>query len=152
MHDPAFDLIEFGRHGIDLHAESGCRFVNQIDRLVGQESIGDVAMREDSGSHKRRVLELHAMMNFVALAQTAQDADRVFHRGLVHHHRLESSFERRVFFDVLAIFVESGGANRMQFAPGEHGLEHVRRVDRSFSRAGTHDGVKLVDEQNNLAL
>ena len=34
------------------------RFVHQIDRLVGQESIGDVAVRQHRGRHQRRVLQL----------------------------------------------------------------------------------------------
>ena len=50
-------------------------------------------------------------MHLVALLQTAKDADGVFHAGLADVHLLESALERRVFFDVLAVLVERGGAN-----------------------------------------
>ena len=51
--------------------------VDQIDRFVGKESIGDVTVREDRSCDERGVLELDAVMNLVPLAQSAQDADRV---------------------------------------------------------------------------
>src|SRR5438270_528568 len=35
--------IEFFRLGIDLHFQTRRRLVHQVDRLVGQEAVGDVA-------------------------------------------------------------------------------------------------------------
>ena len=49
----------------------------EVDGLVGQEPIGDVAVRQHGRGDERRVLELHAVVDLVALAQAAQDADRV---------------------------------------------------------------------------
>ena len=91
-------------------------------------------------------------MDFVAFAQAAQDADGVFHRRLADHHGLEPPLERRVLLDVLAVFVERRGANRVQLAAGQHRLQHVRGVHRAFGRARADDGVELVDEQHHLAL
>ncbi len=65
--------------------------------------------------------------------------------------RLEAPFECRVLLDVLAVFVERGGANRVQLASCEHRLQHVGRVDRALGRACADHGVKLVDEQHDLA-
>ena len=65
---------------------------------------------------------------------------------------MKPPFERRVFLDVFAIFIERGRADGAQFAARQHRLEHVRRVDRSFGRTGANDGVQFVDEQNDLAL
>ena len=69
LHDAAPDLVELRRHRVDLHPQARRRLVDQIDRLVGQEAIGDVAMREHGRRHERRVLQLDAVMNLVALAQ-----------------------------------------------------------------------------------
>ena len=71
--------------------------------------------------------------------------------GSLDHDRLEPPLERRILLDVLAVFVERRRANRVQLAAREHRLEHVRRVHRSFRRAGAHDGVQLVDEEDDLA-
>ena len=79
------DLVELGRHRVDLHAQLRRRLVHQVDRLVGQEAVGDVAVRQHRRRHQRRVLELHAVVDLVALAQAAQDADRVLDRRLADH-------------------------------------------------------------------
>ena len=152
LHDAALDLVELGRHRVDLHAQLRRRLVDQIDGLVGQEAIRDVAVRQHGRRHQRRVLELHAVVDLVALAQAAQDADRVLDRRLADHHRLEAPFERGVLLDVLAVFVERRRADRVQLAAREHRLQHVRRVHRAFGRAGADHGVQLVDEEDDLAL
>ena len=91
-------------------------------------------------------------MDLVAFAQTPQDADGVLDRRLADHHGLEAPLERRVLLDVLAVLVERRRADRVQLAARQHRLQHVRRVHRSFRRAGADHGVQLVDEQDDLAL
>ena len=152
LHDAALHFVELGRHRVDLHAQRRRRLVDQVDRLVGQEAIGDVAVRQHGRGDQRRVLELHAVMDLVALAQAAQDADRVFDRRLADHHRLEAPLERGILLDVLAVLVERRRADRVQLAARQHRLEHVRGVHRAFGGAGADDGVQLVDEQDDLAL
>ena len=124
----------------------------EIDRLVGQEAIGDVAMREHRRGDQGRVLDLDAVMDLVALAQAAQDADRVLDGRLADHDRLEAPLERGVLLDVLAVLVERGRADGVQLAAREHRLEHVGGVHRPFGGAGADDGVELVDEQDDLPL
>ncbi len=74
-------------------------------------------------------------MHLVALLQPAQDADGVLDRGLVHEDRLEAPFQRRVLLDVLAVFVERGRADGVQFAARQHRLEHVARRPSTPSAA-----------------
>ena len=92
------------------------------------------------------------MVNLVALAQPAQDADGVFDRGLTNGHRLEAPLEGGILLDVLPVFVERGRADRVQFASGQHGLQHVGRIHRAFGCTGPHDGMQLVDEEHNPAV
>ena len=146
------DLVELRRHRVDLHPQPRRGLVDQIDRLVRQEPVGDVAVRQHRRGDERRVLELDAVMDLVALAQPAKDADRVFDRRLADHHRLEPPFERGVLLDVLPVLVERRRTDRVQLAAGQHRLEHVRGVHRAFRRAGADDGVQLVDEQDDLSL
>ena len=126
--------------------------VYQVDRLVRQEPVGDIAVREHRRRHQRRVLDPHAVVVLVALLEAAQDGDGVLDAGRLDHHRLEPALQRGVFLDVLAIFVERGRADALQLAAREHRLEHVGRVHRALRRARADDGVQLVDEQNDLAL
>ena len=92
------------------------------------------------------------MVDLVALAQAAQDADRVLDGRLADQDRLEAALERGVLLDVLAVLVERGRADGVQLAAREHRLEHVGGVHRAFGGAGPDDGVELVDEEDDLAL
>ena len=98
------------------------------------------------GGDQRSVLDAHTVVQFVALAQAAQNGDGVFDAGLVDHDGLEAAFERGVFLDVFAVFVEGGRADAVEFATGEHGLEHIAGVHRAFGLAGADHGVNLVDK------
>src|SRR5262249_41191986 len=71
---------------------------------------------------------------------------------LAHEHDLEATFERWVFLDVSAIFVQGGGADGAQLSAGERGLEHVGSVNRAFASTCADERVKLIDEQDDLAL
>ena len=42
--DAAVDLVDLGRHRLDLHLQARRGLVDQVDRLVGQEAVGDVAL------------------------------------------------------------------------------------------------------------
>ncbi len=80
----ALQLVDFRRHTTDLNGQRGSGFVDQIDSLVGQEAVGDVAMRERGRGDDGRVLDADVVVRFVALAQPAQDGDGVFDVGLAH--------------------------------------------------------------------
>ncbi len=102
--------------------------------------------------HDGRVGDVHVVVHLVALLQAAQDGDGVLHRGLVHQHLLEAALQRGILLDVLAVLVERGGADAVQLAARQGGLEHVARVHRAIALAGADHGVQLVHEQDDLAL
>ena len=144
--------VELLGHRVDLGADHGARLVDEVDRLVGQEAVGDVAVRQRRRGDQRGVLDADAVVDLEALAQPAQDRDRVLDGRLVDDHGLEAPLERRVLLDVLAVLVERGRADAVQLAAGEHRLEHVAGVHRALGGAGADDGVQLVDEQQDPAL
>ena len=91
------------------------------------------------------------VVGLVAVAQALQDLDRVGHGGLVDGDLLEAALEGRVLLEVLAVLVERGGADGLQLAPGQHGLEDRGGVDGALGGTRTHQGVDLVDEQDDVA-
>ncbi len=151
LDDAPVQLVELLGLGVDLHAQPGGRLVHQVDRLVRQEAIGDVAVRQGRGGDDRAIGDAHAVMDLVLLLDAAQDRDRVLDRRLAHEHRLEAPGERRVLLDVLAVLIQRGGADAVQLAARERGLEHVGRVHRALGPAGADQVVQLVDEQDDLA-
>src|SRR6056297_1670253 len=137
--------------GVDFHPDTAGRLVHQVDGLVGQLPVGDVAMRQRGRGDQRRVGDVDAVVDFVAFLQPAKNRDGVFHAGLADQHLLESSLERGVLFYVLAVFVQRGGADAVQVAAGQRRLEHVAGVHGPFRLAGADHGVDLVDEQDDAA-
>jgi len=87
LQDAALDLVNFRGQRIDLHAQAGGGFIDQVDGLVWQEAIGDVAVRKSGGGQDGGVLDAHAVMNFVAVLEAAEDRDGVLHAGFGHKNR-----------------------------------------------------------------
>ena len=144
--------VDVGGHGVELHAQTARGLVNEVDGLVGQEPVGDVAVGEVCGADQRGVRDAHAVVLLVALLEPAQDGDRVLHGGLGDHHGLETAGERRVLLDVLAVLVQRGGADGVQVAAGEGRLQDVAGVHGALGGTRAHDGVQLVDEEDDLAV
>ncbi len=124
--------------------------VDHVDGLVGQAAAGDVAVRELDGGLEGLVGDLDAMVGLVAVAQAAEDLQRLGLAGRLDDDRLEPALQRAVLLDVLAVLVERGGADALHLAAGEGRLEHVGGVDRPLRAAGADQGVQLVDEQDRV--
>ncbi len=131
---------------------SSTRSIALSGRLVREEAVAHVAVREHGRRDERVVLDDHGVVELVALLQTAQDRDGVLDVGRIDQDRLEAALERAVLLDVLAVLVERGGADAVELPPGQQRLEQVARVHRALGGAGAHDGVQLVDEEQHLAL
>ena len=109
-------------------------------------------MRKGSCGHNGGIFDANAMMDFVTLFQAAENGDGIFDVRLAHKDDLKAAFECSVFLYVLAIFVESGGADGAQLSAGKRGLKHVGSIDGAFGSAGTDQGMKFVNEEHNLTL
>ena len=149
--DAAVDLVDLRRHRGDLDGDARGGLVDQVDRLVGQEAVGDVAVRERRGGDERGVGDRDAVVRLVALLEAAEDGDRRLDARLADVDGLEAALERGVLLDVLAVLVERGRADRAQLAAGEHRLEQVRGVDGALGGTGADDRVQLVHEEDHLA-
>ena len=96
----------------------GWRLVDEVDRLVGHETIGYVTRPELSGGLDGLVRDLQAVVLLVALLDAFEDLDGVLDRGFFHQDGLEAAFECRITLDVLAELVERRSADGLQFAAG----------------------------------
>jgi len=104
--DLALELIDFGRHGIEFHAETGTGFVNQVDGFIGRKrSVCNDA--KELLRQPARILDADTMMHFVTLLSPRRMASSL-RRWLGDKDGLKTAFESGILFDVLAIFVESG--------------------------------------------
>ena len=127
------------------------RLVDQIDRLVGQKSIRDIAIGQFHGFHHRVIRNFHAVVLFIAITQALNDLDRFFHGRRIHVYGLEPTFEGAVFLDMFAVFIHGGGPDAVNLASGQRRLEHIGGIDRPFGRARANQGMQFVDEQDHVA-
>src|SRR6202042_988308 len=114
--DATLDLVDFSRKRINFHAKPGGGFVDKIDGLVRKEAVSDVTLRKHGSGYDRGIFDAHAVVNFVALFQAAQNSDGIFDRRFADIDRLEAPLKRWIFFDVLAIFIEGSGADCAQLS------------------------------------
>ena len=151
LSDLVVKLLELGRCGQTLDAQAGTGLVDQIDGLIRQVAILNIAAGKLCGRLQRTIGDGHVMVVLVARTQALQDFNGLGDGRLMHLDRLESAFQRRVLLDVLAVLVGGGGADGLQLATGQHRLQHIGGTQCAVGRAGTHDGVDLVDEQHDVA-
>ena len=148
----ARDFVEFLGLRVALHAEFGSSLVHEVDGLVGQETLVDVAMREIDGGNDGIVLNTHVVVVLIFLFQAAENGNGVFGRRLVHRDRLEAALECLVFFEILLIFLQSGGPDAAQFAACQRRLEDIGGVHSALALARPDERVDFVDEENDAAL
>src|SRR5213596_3240770 len=58
---------------------------------------------------------------------------------------------RAASFSVFAVLVEGCGADALDLAAGQGGLEDVRGIDGALGGARANQGVELIDEEHDLA-
>jgi len=87
------------------------RFVHQVDRFVGQEPVGDIAVRQGRGRNQRGVGNPDTVVQFVLFLDAAQDADGVLDGRFFYHDRLETPRQCGVLFHILAVFVQGCGTD-----------------------------------------
>ena len=149
--DLLVELAQVRRSGHPADPHPGAGLVDQVDRLVRQEAVVDVAVGQGGRSDDRAVGDGHAVVRLVAVAQTLEDLDGVLDRRLADLHRLEPALECGVLLDVLAVLVEGGGTDGLQLTAGQLGLEDRGGVDRALGGTRTDERVQLVDEQDDVA-
>ena len=131
-----------------FHARA--RFVQQIDRLVRQEAVGNVAAREIHGVADRIFRIAHGMEFFVAVAHALQHANRLIFTRRGHLDRLEAPLERAILLNRLAVFRRRRRADALNFAPAQRRLQDVRGVERSLRGSRSHQRVQFVDEDDRV--
>ena len=150
--EPTAEFVNLFWHGVTLHTEFGGSLIHQVNRLVGQETVGDVTVAEFNGCNNRLILDTHLVVVLVAFLQATQDGDGGRHIGFIDHDRLETAFECLVLLKVFLVLVEGGGTDGAEFATCQGRLEDTGGIHCSARLSCTHEGVNLVDEEDNLPL
>ena len=144
--------LQVGGGAFRFHAHLRSSLVHQVDGLVRQEAVIDIPAGERHGGLQRFIGDGQLMVRLILVPQPLQNGHGVLRRGLAHGDRLEPALQRGVFFNVLAVLVEGGGADDPDLTPAQSGLDDVGGVHGALGGAGAHDGVQLVDEEDDVAV
>ena len=148
--DPGLEILGGGRAGHRADAGAGSGLVHDVDRLVGQEAPGEVAVGEFCGRFQGGVIDDGLVVRLVLVTEPLEDQDGVLHGGSLDLHRLEAALEGRVLLDVLAVFVERGGPDALEFTAAERGLDDVGGVHGPLGGTRADDRVEFVDEEDDI--
>src|ERR1700692_2263611 len=114
--DALLDFGQFlGKRGL-AQFYAGSSLVDQVNGLVWQETIWNIAVRMRDGKIDGVVGVGDGVKFFVALFYAEENFDGI---GLVRRrdfHGLEAALERAIFFDRLAVFSGRGCAGALNFA------------------------------------
>ena len=91
LNQTAVQLIDDFRFGVDFNFDFGSCFINQVNGLVWQKSIGDVAMAKLCRCHDGRIGNVNAVVNFVLFLQATQNGNGGLHTGLAHQDLLKTT-------------------------------------------------------------
>src|SRR5919198_1523820 len=148
--DLSLQVADTGGQRLLGQAHTRARFVHDIDRLIGEVAVGDVAVRQLHRLDDGLIGDLRPVMGLVALLQAAQDVDGFAHRGGLHDDGLEASLQRAVLLDVAPVFVQGRGPNDLHFTARQSRLQHVGGIYRALGGTCPDEGVQLVDEQDDV--
>src|SRR6266849_6609094 len=132
--DPLLDFCDLlGQRGLaQLHARP--RLVDQVNRLVRQEAIRNVAV----GMRNREVDSLVGVSDRVELLVAVLNAEQNL-GGIAFIRRrnldgLETALQRTIFFDRLAILARRSRADTLNFTARQSWFQDVRRIERPLGR------------------
>ena len=88
--------------------------VNQVNGLIGQETILNITIRKIDGSFNSAIGDRNTVERLVFVPQALQDVDGVGGRGLVDLDRLESALQSSILFKVFAVLIEGCRTNGLE--------------------------------------
>ena len=148
--DPLLDIGQIGGKSRLPQFDAGTRFVDQIDRLIRQETVRNIAVRGEHGRFDGIVRVADGMEFLVAIFDAVHDLHGIGFVRRRHFDGLEAAFERAVFFDRFAELGRRCRADALDFTPGKSGFQNIRGVERTLRRTGAHQRVQLIDEDDRV--
>ena len=147
---PLLQLLKLLRQRPGGQSGPGGCLVHQIDGLVRQEALGQIA---DGKIHRRRQRPIgdgQVVVGLIPAPQPPKDGQRLLPGGLPDGDRLEPPLQGGVLLNIPPVLVQGGGPQHLDLSPGEGGFQDVGRIDGPLRRASPHDGMQLVDKEDDI--
>ena len=113
--DGTLHIFKLFRHRVDLQPQTRGGLVDQVDGLVGQETVADVTHRQLHGRDDGLVQNTDVVVGLVTFLQATEDADGRSLVRLIHHDLLETTLQCFVLLEILLVFLQGGGTDGTEF-------------------------------------
>ena len=147
-----FKAREFFGRFFFLHLYTAGSLVHQIDGFVRQESVVDISGREFHCSLQSFISNVQTVVLLILFPQALQNLQCSLLVGLTYGNRLETTLQRGILFDVLAVFIQSCCTDDLDLAAAESRLQNIGGVYGALSGACADNGVQLVDEKDDVTV
>ena len=101
---------------------TGAGLIHQVNCLIRKEAVADVTFRQLHRRLQSFIRDFHLMMTLIISPESFQNLHRLLLAGLLHHNRLETALQSRVFLDMFSVFLHSSGANHLKLSSGQSRL------------------------------
>ena len=129
--DTAVEVVNILGHRVHLQTKMCRSLIHQINRLVGQETRGNVAVRKLHSRDNSLVLDTHLVVVFISFLQASQDGDCILGCWLIHHHLLETTLQSLVLLKIFLELIKRGSSNGTQLTTSQSRLQDVCRIHRT---------------------
>ena len=145
-------FIHLLRFAVQLHFDTAGRFVDQINRFIRQEAVGNITVAQLCCGNDSRVGNIDTVVDFITLLQTTQNSNGIFYTWLANQYFLEAAFKCSVFFNVLTVFVQGGCTDTVQFAARQSRFQHIARIHCAVGFTCTNQSMDFVNENQSVAI
>ena len=128
--------------------EVGSGLVDDVDGLVGKETVVDEGIGLLHGIAYGFAVVAHAVMTFVTGKEAIEDGDGLLDRGLLDIDESEASGNGLLAGHRPVVVLIGGAADEADAAVLEIGFEHVGGIDGIAAAAGFANAVDFVDVDN----
>ena len=146
-------LLDDGRrHLCMLQVYARTRLVEGVDGLVGEETVGDIAVCQFDTCLQGLVGIGNMVVLFVTILDVLQNLQRLLGRCRLNDDLLETTLQGSILLDGVAVFVECGGTDALYGATCQSRLHDVGCIHAARGGAGSDHRVYLVDEHDDVGI
>ena len=131
-----------------IHLRTG--LIQEVNSLVWQEAVLDVAVGEKRSSFNSRICVLDVMVVFVFFLNSFEDGNRFLYCRLVYFNGLHAALQCSILLNN-TIFVEGSCSDHLEFSASQSWFEDVPSVHIAIaSRACSDNFMDFINKENDI--
>ena len=131
-----------------MDASAGASLIKDINCLIWQEAVLDIAARKRNGSLDSSLGVVNVVVLLIAVLKAMDDRNGVVVVWLADVDRLETPLKCSVLLDVFTVLFCRSCTDDLDFSTRQRRLQDGRGVDGALCGAGANDSVNLVNEED----